>query len=362
VSSNAIAHREEQRALDVDRPQSANFLAMILDAAKDPEVDAAKVEAMANLAIKLQDRELEHAFNRDLAAAITEMPRITKTGRIVIPAKDGKPERLQGTYAKFEDLDAVVRPILARHNLAIRFELGSENQGITTARPILIHRNGHVDRGDALRVPADQSGSKNNAQAIGSASSYGKRYAMCAALNIVTEGEDTDGRYILPTDPLSPPEERKIAEAEQAATDGRYGEWYRKQKPDIREMLILRGIHGRLGAPDRSGSAGKEIEPEAVGNQTDSTDSGGPPPSEDPGAGRARRRTPDELVTAYCDRIKAAATRAALEAITTDAKTGKFMADLKAKHPDLWKRAYDCECAAFEAFDRGGGAGQPTLV
>ena len=41
-------------------------------------------------------------------------------------------------------------------------------------------------------LPLDTSGSKNGVQAVGSTVSYGKRYAICALLNIST-GDDTDG-------------------------------------------------------------------------------------------------------------------------------------------------------------------------
>ena len=42
-------------------------------------------------------------------------------------------------------------------------------------------------------LPLDTSGSKNAVQAVGTSVSYGKRYVMCAMLNIATRGEDDDG-------------------------------------------------------------------------------------------------------------------------------------------------------------------------
>ena len=44
-----------------------------------------------------------------------------------------------------------------------------------------------------MLLPADISGGKNPLQAIGSSTSYGKRYTAGALLNITSRGEDDDG-------------------------------------------------------------------------------------------------------------------------------------------------------------------------
>jgi hypothetical protein len=44
-----------------------------------------------------------------------------------------------------------------------------------------------------MTLPLDTSGSKNNVQAVGSSTSYGKRYTATLLLNIRTKGEDDDG-------------------------------------------------------------------------------------------------------------------------------------------------------------------------
>src|SRR5690606_9193784 len=54
-------------------------------------------------------------------------------------------------------------------------------------------RDGHSEE-TTIFLPADTSGSKNSVQAVGSSTSYGKRYTASALLNITTRGEDDDGR------------------------------------------------------------------------------------------------------------------------------------------------------------------------
>src|SRR6202043_3736939 len=57
---------------------------------------------------------------------------------------------------------------------------------------VLSHRDGHAEETTML-LPADISGGKNPLQAIGSSTSYGKRYTAGALLNITSRGEDDDG-------------------------------------------------------------------------------------------------------------------------------------------------------------------------
>jgi hypothetical protein len=243
--ANDLAHHEPQGGALAPAGESANLLAQIVAAAANPEVDAGKMQAMAGLAMQLQDREHEQQFNRDFNAAVMAMPIITKTGRILIPGKNGEADRVQGSYARFEDLNRIVKPILRENNLSITFEIGGDRERITVA-PILTHRNGTTRKWPALPLPLETSGSKNNVQGVGSSVSYGKRYAMCAALNISVEAEDDDASG----GKVTMPEERAnlvIEEATAAYDDGRYQEWFRAQSPKDRAYLITSGKHAEFG-------------------------------------------------------------------------------------------------------------------
>jgi hypothetical protein len=67
----------------------------------------------------------------------------------------------------------------------------TDNEIITTG--VLAHREGHREETE-LALPTDTSGSKNAVQAVGSSTSYGKRYTAFALLNITSTGEDDDGQ------------------------------------------------------------------------------------------------------------------------------------------------------------------------
>jgi hypothetical protein len=268
--STAIATTQAGGAMVEAQSESAmrfqQTLAMIREAMFNPDVDAAKAKVMADLMNGQEDRLLLTEFNRDLNAAIMDMPVITKAGIITIPAKDGKPERTQGRFARFEDIDRVVRPILDRHRLSIRFDIG-EVGGKVSVRPIIGHRNGQTWIGEAMTAPLDTSGAKNNVQGAGSTVSYLKRYTMCAALNIVTEGTDDDGS--LGKFAIGMTHEREVTvleEAEEAHANGRYTDWFKEQSHKDRGWMVSSGHHSRLGGapalPDASRADGADSGPQ----------------------------------------------------------------------------------------------------
>lgn len=331
---------------------SGNLLATIATAARDPQVDAAKMEAMANLALKLQAHEQEQQFNRDLNAALTEMPVITKAGRITIPAnpEKGTPERVQGHFARFEDLNAVVKPILARHNLAITFDLGSDGI-VPSCIPVLRHTNGWVWQGRALSAPVDSSGAKNNTQGVGSTTSYLKRYTMCAALNIVVESEDDDGNG----GQILMPNERGnlITEAAQAAfDDGQYTEWFSVQSPKDRAWLVQSGKHAEFGGP--------ALPPPSSGTPAPPP----PPPPPPPPAGKSAL---EQRVEQYEAELEKLTTLEDLQRLQVE--RAEWAEQVKGKRPDLHERIVSANNLAYQRLsgsiedqrDDGAPAGDGTL-
>jgi hypothetical protein len=198
--STEIAISEER---NLSTNQASQLLRDIILAARDPAIDGDKVTALANLAMTMQDREAERRFNMAKFEAIMEMPRIAKNGSII----NHKTGALQSRYSKFEDMDAVVRPILTKHRLVITFNVNHSGQ-MVTVQPILSYSDGDmafVERGGEMVLATDTTGSKNATQGAGSAASYGKRHAMKAMLNIIEDGEDTDGggKIELPDDKVA---------------------------------------------------------------------------------------------------------------------------------------------------------------
>lgn len=231
----------------VQPSESDRMLAMIHDAATNPDVDAQKMVTLADLAIKLQDRERENEFRRAKVAALLETSqlRISRRGAIL----NGK-GAVQSRYARFEDIHALVVPIFARHNLAVSFEVGQAGPQVTV-RPVLTHANGYQEKGDAMPLAIDTTGSKNATQGAGSASSYGKRHTLKALANIVEDREDDDGQAAGGGGrKLTQQQEQLLNVARQAAGNGTdsYAAWFAGCSGAERGWLVYEGHHDQLKA------------------------------------------------------------------------------------------------------------------
>ncbi len=145
----------------------------------------------------MQADDAKSQFNTAMIRLQSRLPKIKKNGVLEYPVDKNKPDgpkRKIANFAKWEDIDDAIRPLLDEEGFSLAFNT-APRQGdggglIVTA--ILRHRAGHSTE-TSIPIPLDTSGGKNNIQGYGSALSYGKRYAATAALNIVTEGEDDDG-------------------------------------------------------------------------------------------------------------------------------------------------------------------------
>ncbi len=168
--------------------QEPTALQIISEASRDPQVNVEKLGALLAMKERLDAREAEMAFNRAMAAIAPKMPRVKKNGSIDLGR--GKPI----TFARYEDIDEVVRPILVEEGLSMSFTSKPTTGGVLMTCT-LSHVLGH-SKSSEMQMPADAGPGRNGLQAIGSARSYAKRYLACDMLNIVTEGADDDARAV----------------------------------------------------------------------------------------------------------------------------------------------------------------------
>jgi hypothetical protein len=182
----------EQRKQVAAQPsqQDTNIMAVISRAAADPACDIDKLERLMAMHERMQARDAQAEFNASMAAMQSDIPSIAERGAIVVNGQK------RSDYATFEDINDVIKPIMQAHGFAITFKVQNIAAGLSVTG-ILMHRAGHREETTML-LPLDTSGSKNAVQAVGSSTSYGKRYVMSALLNLTTRGEDDDGYAAVP--------------------------------------------------------------------------------------------------------------------------------------------------------------------
>lgn len=181
----------------VPQTESAALISMIERAARDPSVDIDKMQRLFEMHERMQATTAKREFWGAFAVMQPKLPTIGRNGAIKTNEKDqagnktGKQVK-QSKYALWEDIDEAARPVYTAHGFSLSFRITQTPERLTTTA-VLAHQCGHSEE-TSFSSPIDNSGSKNNVQGWGSAFSYGKRYTGTALLNIVTRGEDDDGK------------------------------------------------------------------------------------------------------------------------------------------------------------------------
>lgn len=192
----AIARRSDLAPIaQLKRP--GTILDIISRAAFDPTVDADKIERLLEMARKVRADDAKAAYISALVVMKPSLPVIDKNGRITIHKKgEDKIDAniIQSTeYALWEDIDEAITPILAEHGFVLTHLCGKGSEGRITVTSVLSHKQGH-EKETTMELPLDTSGTKNNVQAVGSSTSYGKRYTASLLLNLRFRGHDDDGK------------------------------------------------------------------------------------------------------------------------------------------------------------------------
>lgn len=173
--------------------RAASILDIIDRAASNPQTNVDTMERLLGMYERIKAGEARAAYIAAMVKMKPMLPVVDRKGKIVIRDKQDKTQIIQSTpYALWEDIDAAITPILHEHKFSLTFRSGVAQDGKITVTGILGHEAGHCEE-TTITLPHDSSGSKNAVQAVGSSTSYGKRYTTTLLLNIRTKGEDDDG-------------------------------------------------------------------------------------------------------------------------------------------------------------------------
>lgn len=178
----------ERRPLAVQTPSPAQLIQAIIDKGIT-EQSVIAVERLCDLHVKMDAIDAERAFTIAFVALQQETSSVRAS--VPVPNSDGS---TRYSFAPFETIMAMVKPLLTKHGFAVTFDSTTEGDRVTQTCT-LMHSRGHK-RSNSFTARVGSGPPRSSlTQVDGAASTFAKRYALCNALNIVVEKDD-DARNV----------------------------------------------------------------------------------------------------------------------------------------------------------------------
>jgi hypothetical protein len=152
--------------------------------------DIDKLRQLLDLQERWEKTEARKAFVAALSAFKANPPLIYKNKQVSFSTQKGKTEYRHATLGEVSD---AIGQSLAGHGLSHRWNVEQMTGGMIRVTCILMHQLGHSES-VSLEAGRDESGSKNNIQAVGSTVTYLQRYTLLAATGCAVSDSDDDGR------------------------------------------------------------------------------------------------------------------------------------------------------------------------
>ena len=102
--------------------------------------------------------------------------------------KDSANPHFKSRFASLAAVRDVVIPALAEQGIAVVQMPGNDSEGRVTIQTVLLHESGTLDCGTVATTATVRGG--NEAQALGSAVSYLRRYSLAAICGVAQEDDD----------------------------------------------------------------------------------------------------------------------------------------------------------------------------
>jgi hypothetical protein len=168
------------------------FAGVLMQMLADPNIPADKMEVVMKMRREVLGDQAREAFMEHFAALSAEMPQVERDGTVEL-VKDG---RSMGKYAftTIENMDTILRPLLAKHGFAISFASVDNKESITITGTL---SGWGWERTSTYTLPPDAGPGRNALQARGSSRRYAKRYIVDDLVNVVRKGKDDDARGAL---------------------------------------------------------------------------------------------------------------------------------------------------------------------
>jgi ERF superfamily len=201
-----MAKNKQIQKVEAQAP-AFNIEALISQAvAKDASPES--LEKFLAMRKELKAEWAKEQFDKALAAFQGECPIIEKRKKVSF-------NTTKYSYAPLEDIVEQVKPLLAKHGFSYMFD--TQTNGKMKVICKVKHAAGHSEIA-TFDMEIDTNAKMNVSQKYGSALTYAKRYAFCAAFGITVKEEDDDAVSVKKEEVIDI-DQKSIAKINLAKTD-----------------------------------------------------------------------------------------------------------------------------------------------
>ena len=173
------------------QPAPAITPMQMLQIAVEKNADLDQLQKLMDLQERWEANEARKAYVVALTAFKRTPPTVVKNKQVGYDSKKAGAGRTQYDYATLAQVADAISPALAEHGLSYSWSTSQSENGIAVTCA-LTHQMGHGET-VTMSAPADNSGSKNVIQALGSTVTYLERYTLLAITGLATIDQDDDG-------------------------------------------------------------------------------------------------------------------------------------------------------------------------
>jgi hypothetical protein len=184
-----LAESDALRALPANRLDPQALISKAIEQGAGIET----LERLVQLAKDVREITAREAFFAAKAEFKKRCPPIKKKKEAHIESRTGRSYSYK--YSPLDEVTDIVDPPLAEVGLSYSWRHPKATQANHVASDcILAHVLGHTEPSGPVEIPYSNDGRMNNAQSVGSALTYSKRYSLLAILGKAAEDEDDDAK------------------------------------------------------------------------------------------------------------------------------------------------------------------------
>ncbi len=195
TAKQQVVPAEQTPVAPIVETGSIALMRLIEQAATNANFDVDKLQKLLDVKTQWEATEARKAF----VVAMTEFkenpPTITRDKHVNYTTKAGP--TVDYKHASLDQVSAAIGKALSEHEISHDWDIEQLDGGQIKVTCILTHSMGHSKR-VSMQSSADQTGGKNNIQAIASAVTYLQRYTLLSATGMAAQDQDDDGRTAEP--------------------------------------------------------------------------------------------------------------------------------------------------------------------